>query len=151
MPSHDWRVSSSSKPVEMRKPACKVRAMTRWPALTALCLLALWLPALNHCRLEQLPSFAFLVCCPHEDATPHQDDDCETDGCALVEDNFFKLEESPVAPAAPDLLSTPAAFANAFQPPPLVLPAHDDPQILRDPWPLVMRAAGLPRAPSLPA
>ena len=65
-------------------------ANVKWlKTMTVLALLGLWLAATNHCRLELVPGLSFLVCCPHDDAAPHQDDDCDTDDCAQVEHGLY--------------------------------------------------------------
>ena len=114
-------------------------------------MVAFWLPATNHCRLEQIPGLAFLVCCDHEESVPHEDNDCETDNCAAVEEGLYKTEDCRVAVMAPALDQ------------PLFLPSVvDDPYgnapILRRllgttvPWPaswqFMLRAAAPARAPS---
>ena len=68
-----------------------------------LMLVALWATASNHCRLEQFSCFDFLVCCDHEEAAPHQDKDCETDGCSF-ETQLYKTESARVSAATPVLL-----------------------------------------------
>jgi len=68
-------------------------------------LLSLWLSATNHCKLEEIPGLSFLACCDHS-AAPHQDSDCDTDGCAQVEDGLYKTEDSNVAAQAPLLVLT---------------------------------------------
>lgn len=67
-------------------------------------LLGLWLGATNHCKLEEIPGLNFLICCDHEGAAPHQDNDCDTDGCAQVEEGLYKTEDSKVAGLSPVLV-----------------------------------------------
>ena len=77
-------------------------------------LMAFWLLAINHCKLEQIPGLSFLVCCDHEDAAPHQDNDCDTDGCAAVEDGLYKPEETQPGISVPVfvLAVSPGSFAR---------------------------------------
>ena len=114
-------------------------------------MVAFWLPATNHCRLEQIPGLAFLVCCEHEESAPHQDNDCETDNCAAVEEGLYKTEDCHVAVIAPCLDQ------------PLLLPSvvddlYGNAHVLRrlfsirfplpSSWQFDCRAAAPPRAPS---
>jgi hypothetical protein len=74
--------------------------------------LALWLAAANHCRLESLPAFQFLACAEQGEA-PHQDSDCDTDACALVESGLYKAENNRIT------VDAPAGLVLLFLPPPL--------------------------------
>jgi hypothetical protein len=77
----------------------------KWLKIIAMSgLLGLWLGATNHCSLEEIPGLNFLMCCDHGDTAPHQDNDCETDDCAVVEDGLYKTEDSRVIAAAPLLV-----------------------------------------------
>ena len=118
-----------------------------------LTLAAFWLLAINHCKLEQIPGLSFLVCCDHEDAAPHQDNDCDTDGCAAVEEGFYKLEDSPPSVPAPVFIPmvspVPALDGHAR-----LRFARSDfsttaPPELPVTWQFSFRAAAPPRAPSL--
>ena len=62
--------------------------------------LALWLPVTNHCLLENFTAFHFLACCPHH-AAPHQDHDCDEDGCAVVESGLYMVPVHPEAVSPP--------------------------------------------------
>jgi len=113
----------------------------------------LWVTASNHCKLEQLPSCEFLSCCSHEETAPHQDDDCETDGCAAVENQLYKAETVRIVAAAPTLLAVP--FLNSLpvdgSSPQSVSPGLPDaaPAELARVWQFCFRTALPPRAPSL--
>ncbi|SRR5437867_3021181 len=61
-------------------------------AITGWAILVLWLPVTNHGRLEIIPALSFLSCCDAESGNP-QDDDCQRDGCALVENGLYKIEK----------------------------------------------------------
>jgi hypothetical protein len=97
-----------------------------------LLLLALWVPATQHCRLEVLPGFEFLSCCRHAQdaqAPAHHDQDCADDGCAAFESGLYQQEDTQVA------VVTPLAPLLLF----LAPPANQDPPSL----PLVSAAAAL--------
>lgn len=120
-------------------------------SLVALAVLAVWLPASNHCRLEVLPLLEFLACCPHEESAPHEDADCETDGCETVENGFYKTEDAPHAPAAPEQTHLADALPAVVAPaefPATVLAGPAPPELSRV-WQFSFRAAAPPRAPSL--
>jgi hypothetical protein len=116
-------------------------------------MLALWLPITNHCRLEQIPSLAFLACCPHDDSAPHQDNDCDTDGCAQIENAFYKVEDTQIVATAPVLLATgflQPLLEQETQPSPVLsdFPTVASPEFPVT-WQFSCRAAAPPRAPSL--
>lgn len=118
-----------------------------------LTLAAFWLLAINHCKLEQIPGLSFLVCCDHADAAPHQDNDCDTDGCSAVEGGLYKSEETqpgismPVFGLAVSLVPSLDEHAQAL----FSLPhfsALASPELAVT-WQFSFRAAAPPRAPSL--
>ena len=118
-----------------------------------LALVAFWLPATLHCQLEELPGLQFLACCDHETKSPHQDDDCRTDSCAMVEDGLYKTNESTgsVVSSAVQLMegfafapSTATQSAGRH-----ILRATDIPAELPATWQFSQRTALPPRAPSL--
>ena len=113
--------------------------------LVALTLAALWLPVTMHCALEGLPGLEFLICCDHEDAAPHQDDDCEADACAVIESGFYKLQDNDILVVA---LSEVYVFDGALEPSCAVVTASRPPPDLTVGWQFCFRAAPLPRAPS---
>jgi hypothetical protein len=120
--------------------------------LGLLTLLALWLPATNHCRLEQLPGLRFLACCDHEDATASHHDDCRTDDCAAVESGLYKTVSGRIQAPVPVLLTTslltvfleeiPAPPACCLTGSPVVSPPDSGG------WQFSFRTALPPRAPS---
>lgn len=126
--------------------------MRRLVKMVAALLLAIWLPVTFHCLLEALPGFGFLACCQHQDVAPHQDSDCETDGCAVVESGHYLVEDNPVLtpPAAtvpsllsPDLLLLPPVAAG------LGLPLGEpSPPGLANTWQFSTRAVLPIRAPA---
>ncbi len=129
--------------------------MNRLKTLITLAVLALWLPATNHCRLELIPALQqFLTCCVHEDATaPHEDADCETDNCEAVENGLYKTEWNHVTVAAPLLIlvDVPELALEAQTVARSVDPARSaaPPPELSRVWQFSFRAAAPPRAPSL--
>ena len=118
-----------------------------------LTLAAFWLLATNHCKLEQIPGLSFLVCCDHEDAPPHQDNDCDTDGCAAVEGGFYKLEDSPPSVPAPVFIwvVSPVPALDEYARPAFARSNFSTvaPRELSVMWQFSFRAAAPPRAPSL--
>ena len=63
----------------------------------------MWLPITAHCKLEMLPALSeILACCDHEEESkPHQDNDCEQDGCASVESGNYRTQDFDAFVAAP--------------------------------------------------
>jgi hypothetical protein len=125
--------------------------MNRLKTMITLAVLALWLPATNHCRLELIPALEFLACCVHENAAPHEDKDCETDGCATVEEGFYKSDDLRITPVAPDFLLSAHALTLAVassHPFYTALPTTAPPELSKV-WQFSFRAAAPPRAPSL--
>ena len=116
-----------------------------------LMLVALWATASNHCRLEQFSCFDFLVCCDHDEAAPHQDTDCDTDGCSF-ETQLYKTESSRVSVAAPDFPSAVFLLAEGadLSATPSVNHFHPDaaPMELPRIWQFSHRTALPPRAPT---
>jgi hypothetical protein len=64
----------------------------------------LWVPITAHCKLEIIPALSeILACCDHEEqSAPHQDDDCEQDGCAAVESGKYRTQDLDALVVAPD-------------------------------------------------
>ena len=74
--------------------------------LTAALLLALWLPAVLHCRVEGLLG---VECCA-EDAGSHADKGaCEGDSCTAIEGGFIKPATANSTAPAPILFCLPGA------------------------------------------
>ena len=63
--------------------------MNRWKAILSVLCLATWLPATQHCNLENLPGFGFLHC-PTD--TPGKSD-CQGDSCDVVERGMYKAPD----------------------------------------------------------
>jgi hypothetical protein len=114
--------------------------------------LALWLPASNHCRLEVLPGFEFLVCCCSEETAPTQDSDCPPDACGVVEYGLYKSEDGQETLIQPDSISAGCPLARAetalaLRPAGRVISGEAPPEWQAS-WRFSVRAAGEPRAPS---
>ena len=134
-------------PVEIRPADVNHVGVRRAKNLIALILAVLWLPVTMHCALEVLPGLEFLMCCAHgEDAVPHEDDDCGTDACAVVESGFYKLQDYDDIVMADDGLvidvHVVAPDTAAFSKPPAF-------PTITAAWQFSERAASLPRAPSI--
>lgn len=113
--------------------------------------LAIWLVAINHCRLELIPGLSFLACCEQGDGVPGQDKDCEADGCAAVESGFYKMEDGQASVSAPPLATLTLLLSLLLvQVPPATAVTPDlVPPELAVMWQFFFRAAASPRAPSL--
>jgi hypothetical protein len=136
-------------PVEFNSADGKDVFVRRANVLVAAVMAVLWLPVTMHCALESISGFSFLTCCAHEDAVPHEDDDCETDACAVVESGFYKIQdhEDLVAASADAEVAAPfeadvvrRGSGSAGMPPPTCDSSVG--------WQFSSRAAPLPRAPS---
>lgn len=119
--------------------------------MAALILAVFWLPLTMHCQLELLPGMAFLACCPHHQS-PHQDNDCDEDCCAVIESGHYSAQILPVEIPVPLLgafnyLAEELEF-HSFPPEshfPILRSVPPDTPL---PWQFVFRAALPPRAPS---
>jgi hypothetical protein len=125
--------------------------MRRLLPLLSLLALALWLPASQHCALEQAGVFA-TTCKDHGTARSPAD----KDGCSAFEDAAYKPTSSGLKIPAPSLLAC-ACFlclqASRLQmfPERVELPVESFQQAESRvaTWHFVRRAAPLPGAPSL--
>ena len=114
--------------------------------------------ATNHCRLEIIEGLEFLVCCTHDGAeapdhaAPHQDDDCETDGCASLEEGLYKSEDSRIPQIVPLIVVAEVLPADGER---LMHHLPDAPfstfaiPELPASWQFLLRVASPPRAPSI--
>lgn len=117
----------------------------------AMLLLALWLPATQHCALEA----AGLL--DHEcEAASAQPEHCDADACKTIESgNFVKQLGVPRITAAPDALFIATILISSVPEPgteaAAILPHASPPGLvaLHRTWSFVRRAALSPRAPSL--
>ena len=120
--------------------------------IVTLLLLALWLPATVHCQLEIFPALDFLSCCDHPDQAPHQDNDCESDACAVIEGGHV------LAALGARITPMPIVWQNSFCPPPeaiisfspvlTLVQVNSSPPELTHTWQFIYRAAAEVRAPS---
>lgn len=138
-----------------RFSAVAILTKVKWlRTMLVLTLAMLWLPVSLHCELEGIPSLKFLSCCPEENSAPHHDDDCQTDGCAVVESGLYKTEERLVLLPEPEmvlavflsglretLLSAPETAARPC-------PGRIVPSEISRAWQFALRTAPSPRAPS---
>ncbi|HXG46480.1 MAG TPA: hypothetical protein VNO52_02565 [Methylomirabilota bacterium] len=132
--------------------------MSRFKTVVTLALVAFWAAAIHHCEIEQLPGFAFLACHAEcEPPLPLPDDPCAADGCAWVENGFYKSEETEIETTGPSFTGE---FTTAQAPlswPPLVIvppQVHDraSPTLDGAPdWRFALRVAPPARAPSTTA
>jgi len=123
-----------------------MKRVTQWMAL---CLLALWLPATQHCALEAVGALS--VTCSNHGSTAESS---KGDACSAIEDGSYKPAGQMLRVSAPCLIAV-----VIFQCPPLAL---SDPgpalpvsgESVREAeawlptWQFVRRAAPLPGAPS---
>jgi hypothetical protein len=115
-------------------------------------LLALWLPATSHCRLELLRGFELLACNASAAEHNHDANGCEQDACAVVESGQYKPDEPTAAVPAPDslVISTSldlSAAGTETRPTRSDYPSSHPPDLPR-PWQFQFRMAQSPRAPS---
>lgn len=129
----------------------KLKSM-RWLRVITLWLLALWLPATNHCLLESATGLEFLQsCCP--EPAPHSNASCKTDSCFEVESGAYRLEEQI------SLLLPPCPKATIpGESPPSLYQAPQHHFLIRQLWPppewapprhLAWPVTAQPRAPSV--
>jgi len=137
--------------------ACLAPVIARVRPFVALLLLALWLPATQHCDLEAAGLLAgHNECHTGQDCSGgHQDDPCAADVCALVEDAAYKSTFAAITIAAPAVLTclcclhdiTPETILT-----PLVSPERTDaPPGLASTWRFHTRTALPARAPDFTA
>ena len=109
-----------------------------------------WAPITWHCNLEVLPVLDFLACCSDNAAAPHQDSDCDEDGCAVVESGNYKTQDEHIDVAPPPLVSwlVDLASAGPIDETSQSVLATSPPEELRI-WQFVLRTALPVRAPSL--
>jgi hypothetical protein len=124
--------------------------MTLLPKALALLLALLWMPMISHCDLEHLPGMEFIACCDLP-TTEYPDDDCQTDGCAIVESGHYKTEEQPVSIPSPCLNVPILAAWLCVEAPPSISSTPDVNALKGDPLQcrvFSLRLALPPRAPT---
>lgn len=111
-----------------------------------------WAPITSHCQLEILPGLDFLACCDHEEESgPHQDNDCEQDGCATVESGDYKTQDRQAfvtPPVLAAILAISGVCSEASDRTADIILATSPPEELHT-WQFVLRAALPVRAPSI--
>ena len=124
--------------------------MSRLSKLVALLLVALWLPATLHCRLEGLGLGAIFTCA--DDSAKTTGTGCTDDGCQSLEDGQFALGKTRIDPAV--LLLLTCACVQCFLPvaPPEIAPeisagSAEDTAPWQCTWQFARRAALPARAP----
>lgn len=126
--------------------------MIRFGRVLLFALLALWLPATLHCRLEA--AGVFDVHCSGEE-TAQTGEECADDVCPTVEQGLYKDSSATFAVAAPAECHVPDCCAlllalDRLVVEPALSPArHAPPPELSVTWQFVTRAAPPARAPSL--
>ena len=126
--------------------------MIRFGRVLLFALLALWLPATLHCRLEAAGVFDSHC---NEDQSAQAGEDCTDDVCPTVEDGLYKDSSATFAVAAPAECHIPACCAllldlDRLAAEPALSPArHAPPSELTVRWQFITRAAPPARAPSL--
>lgn len=125
--------------------------------LAALLLIALWLPALLHCRLEAAGIFFDADCCDRAPGAPPPaaaDKGCAQDSCAVAEGEFTSPAAASLSVPAPVLCAVFIGSESlcptiAVRPPPAtgIVEAAAAPPEVKCAWVFVTRAALPPRAP----
>ena len=75
--------------------------VNRWKAIFSLLCLAVWLPATQHCKLENLPGLTFLQCAGE---TPTNSDCGDGDECDQVERGLYKSERTGMVVTPPPMI-----------------------------------------------
>jgi len=121
--------------------------------IATLLLLALWLPAALHCRLEAAGLMPDANCCTE---SPHEvpADKCADDACDVAEGEFTKPSSSSLFAPAPALRACLLCFTLVSPPLELTRPPRAVSDLAAAPleiactWHFVERAAPAPRAPA---
>ena len=126
--------------------------MRRLLPLLSLLLLAVWLPATQHCVLDA--AGVFTKSCSDN---PGVGENHAKDACATVESSAYKASADTLKVSAPGLVAVLCSLCvpleHAASPPPsVILPAGslDRPRDWVSTWQFAQRAAPSPRAPSRP-
>ena len=80
---------------------CIVRRVRFWKTILTLIVLATWLPATAHCRLEAIGMIPLDECCETTAGGEHHSDSA----CKNVEEISYKVECAAALPARPDTVS----------------------------------------------
>ena len=130
--------------------------MKRLFSFAAFVLLALWLPATNHCALESAGVLGTLAC-EHE-ATPEEDCEhtCAADVCERIESASFSknVKALHVLPPSASCVDLPLLLAPPEREPDRATASRGDPpavRVLQHTWAFARRTALPARAPDLTA
>jgi hypothetical protein len=131
--------------------------MSRFARCLILALVALWLPATMHCRLEAAELFEAHVGCSSEHHAKPIPDQCSDSLCPTVESSLFQSAGNDLKASAPDAHVCPLLFALCgllypeFAASSLSPERFPPPLDLKVAWQFIQRAAPLARAPGLNA
>lgn len=119
--------------------------------IVALLLLALWLPATQHCGLEAAGVLNADCHAPGDASSDHDKSPCDTDNCQSVEagaytSHFLIIQIAPPAVFA-CLPGLPEIFRPTIQVPLIARSRTNPPPELAPTWQFIARAAPSPRAP----
>jgi len=114
-----------------------------------------WLPLTAHCQLESISGLNFLRCQSAEESCPTESSHCDRAACCGWESGQCRLPQSQPLPLAEALGKIVPPTLNGFEKRvpvgvTLAIESASSP-IPALPWQFSLRAALLPRAPSLPA
>jgi hypothetical protein len=130
----------------------RFEAVRQFKLILSLLCLAIWLPATQHCKLENLPGLAFLQC-PTD--TPGNSN-CEGDSCDVVENGGYKVPDNSDLVLFPMLALVVAEPTRAVADETAVL-LHSHaltaalPRLSRESWQYYSVLAVPVRGPSLPS
>lgn len=134
-------------------PLC-ARVTNRMRTIIALLLLALWLPATQHCGLEAAGMISSAVDCheANDCQTPHEKSNCDADNCQAVENAAYKNSLTVLKIDTPAVLTC-LCCLHEITPEtiwvPLISPERTTtPPELAPSWHFIARAAPSPRAPT---
>ncbi len=151
LPSLQYSLPAGIKNFEHVLHPASLSPEMRWNFKVMAAVLALlWLPLSSHCTWEHLPGLELFSCHTEAEPAPHQDDDCQSDGCAAVESGSYKIEEQPFTIPAQLLVPCIVQLLPSVVTPSLhdgAAPASPPPELSCN-WQFTFRAAAPPRAPS---
>jgi hypothetical protein len=110
----------------------------------ALLAVFIWTFAGMHCKLEKISGFAFLDC----PTDSRGSENCNGDGCEVVEGAFCKAPSQAKVLPAPLLLNHFNLLCAGDLPPQILVPFHEPALSLAVSWHFDQLAAAIPRAPS---
>ena len=122
--------------------------VNRWKAILSVLCLAMWLPATQHCNLENVPGLGFLRCA----GDTAEKSNCNGDSCDTVEKGSYRPSDNTRVGPAPILLALVVSLhlqseslrSQDANPGAVTFPPPDLPRG----WQFITRSAAPPRAPS---